>query len=70
MEPRYFWLKSDGKTVKEISFEEYRKIVKTEWTWTSNTRMICRLTDSEIYVRKGQNYFWIPMRQLKEVLGA
>lgn len=62
---KYFWLYADGKTVKEISWEEYRKLFVSK-----NRYLLCRIySDTEIAFRKGNNYIWLPLRQLKEILG-
>lgn len=68
MKQRFFWLYADGKTVKEISWEEWRKIANDDYK-REKTRKICRVDNTEFYARKGNNFIWIPRRQLEEVLG-
>ena len=63
-----FHLYTDGKTVREISREEWQMI----WTQdqkNQNTRLLCSVSGTEVYFRKGENGISIPMRQLKKVLG-
>lgn len=68
MKPRFFWLYSDGETVKVISWEDWCNIVNKEWQSDGNTRLLCRVHDNEVYIRKGRNYIGIQKSQLKAIL--
>lgn len=70
MKVRWFWLLSDHKTIREISWDQWKKIVEKDFEKRSHTRLICRVCDSEIYFRKGSDFLWIPMDQLKEILSS
>lgn len=68
MKVRFFWLLSDRETVREISRQDWMYIVNKEWRKNKNTRLVCRVDESEVYVRKGGDGLWIPKRQLKGIL--
>ena len=68
MNERYFWLLSDQKTVREISWEKWRELANKDWNRDNHVRTICSVSKSELYFRRGKASFWIPLRQLKEVL--
>ena len=68
MKRRAFWLLSDGKTVREVSWREWSDIAQKEYNKTKNTRLICTVSPSEVYIRKGNLSIWIPTEQLKEIL--
>ena len=67
MRAKWFWLYSDGKKVKEISWEQWRNIV-TQDRGRENTRLVCRADTSELYLRKGDRSVSVPLAQLKKVL--
>ena len=67
MSAKWFWLYSNGKKVKEISWEQWRDIVNQD-RGRENTRLVCRADNSELYLRKGDRYVWVPMAQLQKVL--
>lgn len=68
MKPRYFWLLSDHKTVREIDWEEWRKIAQQDFQRKGNTRLIARVHDIEVYIRKGNQFIWVPRVQLEKAL--
>jgi len=67
-ESRYYHLYADGETVKEISQETYR-IMCTEDFNRSNTRLLIAVYPKEIYVHKGNRGQFIPLMQLRKILG-
>lgn len=50
--PRYFWLKSDGKTVKEITAEEYDKLRTANVRSATPKYLLCILWTSDILFLK------------------
>lgn len=62
-----FWLLSDRKTVREIPYEEYRKLAMTSFR-SRRRYLLAVLFDSEIYIRKGRHATTIPLSQLNEIL--
>lgn len=68
METRYFWCRSDGKTVEEISWEEWRNIVRKQLQKETNTKLLVRVHPSEVFLIKGNQSFWIPRTQLEKTL--
>ena len=69
MTVRWFWLYSDGKTVKEISWDEWSKIVQKDWNSHGPTRLLCRVHGNDIHIRKGSKYVYVKKAQLLSVLG-
>ena len=65
---KYYWFLSDGKIVREISWEEWRKMASKDMHKKSNTRLLCRIETSYISFRKGNRHIWIPLKQLRKVL--
>lgn len=66
--PRFFWLMSDRKTVRELTFEAWREIMFTEFKKKTNSRLLVRVDHSAVYARKGERSLWISLEQLKQVL--
>ena len=64
---RYFWLLSDGKTVKEITWEKYRELINKEISSGLNYKVIVYL-GSELYLHHGTNSLNISLNQLENVL--
>lgn len=67
---RYFWLLSDEVTVREITEYQWRKIVKREWRKSGNTKLLMRIHDGEVDIRKGDRFVYVPLVQLKGVLSS
>lgn len=67
MTTRFFHIYADGETVREISWEEWRKICNQDYN-SSNTRLLCRIDDTEIYFHKGQQFIWVRKSQLMQIL--
>jgi len=65
---RYFHLFSDRKTVKEISWEEHRKLFNTGWENSTKKYLLVLVFPSEIGFVYGQAVIWIPVKQLLQVL--
>ena len=62
-----FHLLSDGKTVKEISWEEYRTLANRGWNAKRKYRLLVVL-QSGINILYGNNGVFIPMKQLLQAL--
>lgn len=67
MKAKNYWLLSDGKTVREITWEQWRDMVNEDYD-RKNKRTLMRVWDSEVYFRKGKSSFWVDRRQLEKVL--
>ena len=67
MRAKWFWLYSNGKKVKEVSWEQWRDMVNQD-RGRENTRLICRIDNSELYLRKGDRSVSVPLAQIKKVL--
>ena len=65
--PKYFWLLSDGKTVREISIEEFRYLSRRSQE-SPQGYLLLVLFDSEIHIAKGQSMLNVPLKQLNQVL--
>lgn len=65
---KYYHLFSDRKTVKEISWEEHRKLVNTGWEHSTKKYLLVLVSPSEMGVVYGRNIIWIPFKQLLQVL--
>lgn len=59
---KYYHLLSDDKTVKEITWEKYRKLAQ------GDRSKVLALANSWLNIRKGKHYVYIHLRQLEEVL--
>lgn len=70
MRAKYYHIYSDGKTIKEITWDEWREIINQDSKRTANFRLIARVSDSELYLRKGLRYTWIQRSQLDQILEA
>lgn len=67
-ETKYYHLLSDGKTVREITWEDWLQMGREDYD-RSNTRLMVRiLADGDLTARKGKSYNYIPKRQLDKVL--
>ena len=70
MKPKYFWLLSDHRTIREISAEEFKQKAKANWDSTTISYLLVVNHGSEICVVQSKSAFTIPMAQLKQVLEA
>lgn len=59
---KYYHLLSDDKTVKEISWEKYRKLCQRDGF------KVVALEKAWLNARKGTNYVYIHLRQLRQIL--
>jgi len=64
---RYFHLYADGKRIREISLEEYIEIGRRN-RHLKNTKRIMWIGKNDIGISKGNNFIWLPIKQLLEVL--
>lgn len=64
---RYFWCLSDNKTVREISWDEFKEMNKADYRG-KNTRRLIWVGTAEIYLSKGKRGMWIRLEQLMKVL--
>ena len=60
---KFFHIYADGKTVKEISWQEWQKLNRSRTQY-----LLCRLHKNEIAFSKGSNWIWLPLGQVKEIL--
>lgn len=69
---RFFWLKSDGKTVQEISFEAYQKLTNHNWRRSCrNKHKLAVVHDNgDMYCMHGRLCIYLQGAQLKQVLEA
>jgi len=67
MKPRFFWVYANGKTIKEISWEEWAKMVNRDFN-RETSRLLVRIHDNDIYFRKGSQGIWMRKKNLKEIL--
>lgn len=61
MKPRYFHLYADYKTVKELDSETYRNFPRNHMTVS--------VRKDGLWLRKKDNYIWLPRVQLEKILG-
>lgn len=59
---KYYHLLSDDKTVKGISWEKYRKLCQRDGF------KVVALEKAWLNMRKGTNYVYINLRQLRQIL--
>lgn len=59
---KYFHLLSDDKTVREISWEKYRKLCM------GDRSKVLALAKSWLNIRKGKHYVKVNLKQLEEIL--
>lgn len=64
---KFFWLLSDGKTVREISFEKYKELARKGFD-SSKSSQLAVLFDSEIHFQKSRSYMNIRLTQLSQLL--
>jgi len=69
MKPRFFWLLSDRRTVREIDLETYRYLNRLNRR-KDNTCLLLVLFDSEIHVNKGISSVNVTLKQLNQILSA
>lgn len=68
MEPKCYWLLSDGKTVRELSFERYREMALKDMKEDKSSHLFAVVWDTEIHFGKGRRGITIRRRQLNEIL--
>jgi len=64
---RYFHLYADGKTVREISQEEYIDISR-KWRGSARPRRLVAVSQTGLWIERGPKGVWVPLEQLLEVL--
>ena len=64
---RYYHLLSDGKTIREISGDEWLNIVLNQRKW-SNTKLVATIYDNEISLNKGDNHIFLLKMQLDKLI--
>lgn len=64
---KYFHLLSDGKTVREITSDEWFRIVVKERDW-ANSKLVATLYDNEISFNKGHSHIFVLKSQLDKIL--
>jgi len=67
MKTKFYLLPAKGK-VKEISFKKWRDIMWSDIGSVTYTHLICKVTDTKVYIRKGKQSMIISKNQLKQVL--
>lgn len=66
-ERKYYHLYADGKTVKEISGDEWLKILTKEMDW-SNSKFVATVYKNEVSLNKGRNHIFVLKSQLEQIL--
>jgi len=66
----YYWLLSDGKTVRQISHEEWFNMNRQNWNRKCNLNLICFMDSSFLQLRRGKNYVTVSLKQLKQLLNG
>lgn len=64
---KFYWLLSNKKEVREISWQEYRKLAERGLKAKHSSLLICDY-GSELYIRKGQQGIFVAKEQLKQIL--
>ena len=64
---RFFHLYSDGKSVTEISGQEFGRISR-RWRDSSKPRLLIAASDTGLWIERGPKGVWVPLEQLLEVL--
>jgi len=59
---KYFWVYSDGKKVKELSFQEYFKV------GLKRKSLVASINEHSLVLWKKDKVLWISMPQLKQIL--
>lgn len=68
---RFFWLKSDKKTVEEISFEKYRDLSELNFASRKRSHQLVVVHDNgDMYCLQGRRGVYVCSRQLKQLLGV
>ena len=67
---KFFYLLSDRKSTREISYDEYREIVNRDYNDPNRQFMLAILFDNDLYIYKGKCGISVPLKQLKEILGV
>jgi len=68
MKPKYFWLLSDGKTIREISRDEYLHLHARNWQNGLNTFQLIVSWNNEIHFEHGKAMLNVRLRQLTKIL--
>jgi hypothetical protein len=66
---KFYHFHSDGKTVKEISAEQYFKLMNRGEKSKRRYSTLVKVFKNDIFVRRGHNYVWLKKRQIEQVLG-
>lgn len=64
---RCYHLYADGKTVREISMEEFRGMWMADLR-RKRTHRLCRVRPDEIIFFKGKSSMYVSMAQLRQIL--
>lgn len=64
---RYYHLYADGKTVKELSKDEFLKLSRQNLS-TQKKKLLVRAYQTELYIQRGKYSFWLSIEQLIKVL--
>ena len=67
-----FWLLADGKTVREISFEKYKKLQNKNWKSEKIRYKLAVQHDgsrADFSFWAGKRHLFLPRAQLKQLLG-
>ena len=67
MKPKYYWLLSDGKTVKELTQEEYRKKATNDMK-TNTNHLFMIVWDSEVHFGQARRGISVRRKQLDQIL--
>lgn len=65
-ERKYYHLYADGKKVKEVSRDEWLKIVIKERDY-ENSKLVVTVYKDEISFNKGRNHIFLMRKQLEQI---
>jgi len=69
MKPKYYWLLSDGKTIRELTREQYRNMAIQDMRQNRDSHLFAVVWDSEVYFGRGRKGINIRRFQLDKILG-
>lgn len=65
---RFFWLKSDGKTVEQITFEQYQQLCNSNFHNVNKHQLLVVHQNGDLYCLHGRKGVYFHGCQLEEVL--
>jgi len=65
---KYYHFLSDQRTVREISFEEYQKIIRQDQAKVERWRMVVAVGKHWLNIHTGSRFVFLDTRQIEQVL--